>query len=176
MIRSTVQLLFALVLLLTSGLAFIPLKSSTPNWRVSINVRRVGLPMVPNSGRSTDQSEDDSEAFFSDLKNKTYADLAVSDVSSRLSKRLDQKLEFLFDRQEKKMEAKLNQQEKKMEAKFYQQEKNMAEFSSMVTEKFNQQEKKMEDINKQLAPLVVVYGLVIAVITAVITGLLKLRI
>mmetsp|Transcript_16445 Transcript_16445/g.27549 ORF Transcript_16445/g.27549 Transcript_16445/m.27549 type:complete len:133 (-) Transcript_16445:1035-1433(-) len=132
--------------------------------------------MVPNSGRSTDQSEDDSEAFFSDLKNKTYADLAVSDVSSRLSKRLDQKLEFLFDRQEKKMEAKLNQQEKKMEAKFYQQEKNMAEFSSMVTEKFNQQEKKMEDINKQLAPLVVVYGLVIAVITAVITGLLKLRI
>jgi len=157
MIRSTVQLLFALVLLLTSGLAFIPLKSSTPNWRVSINVRRVGLPMVPNSGRSTDQSEDDSEAFFSDLKNKTYADLAVSDVSSRLSKRLDQKLEFLFDRQEKKMEAEFT----KMEAKF------------------TKLEGAVRDINKQLAPLVVAYGILIAVVTAVITAviaaLLKLQ-
>jgi len=76
--------------------------------------------LVPNSGRTTDQSEDYSEAFFSDLKNKTYADLAVRDVSFRLSTRLDQKLESLFDRQEKNMEAMFNQHEKNMEAMFNQ--------------------------------------------------------
>jgi len=56
----------------------------------------------------------------------------------------------------------------------------MVEFSSRVDEQFNQQEKKMEasftklegavrDINKQLAPLLFAYGIIIAVVTAVIT-------